>query len=1274
MAHLRGLLQSGLMLAALFIGTVAAFGQSSSLSGTVLDPQGNSVAGATITATNVATGAARSATSSKEGAYQIAQLAPGTYRVRAEAQGFAGIVLEDVPVLVSTPVTLNIAFKQVGAVSDTVTVQGGESIINTSDASVGNTFNERQIRQLPLEGRNVVGLLAAQPGVVFIGNTDAEGNTTDMRNGSVNGGKSDQANVTLDGVDVNDQQNGFAFRSVLRVTLDAVQEFRVTTTNPNSDQGRSSGAQVSLITKGGSNQFHGSAYEFHRNTITSANDWFNNAAGSFGPNDPAVIAGTAKVGDDRVPRQKLIRNVFGGTFGGPVIKDRLFFFLNYEGRRDRREDSVARVVPSADLRNGIIKYNNNRGGVTSLTPDQVKALDPAGIGVNQASLAVFKRYPLPNDTTVGDGLNTFGYRFKAPIKLDWNTYIARFDYNLTERHLLFARGNLQNDSDTTLPQFSGQQPAFTNLNNSKGLAVGYTAQLTNTLTNVFRYGYTRQGLEASGAASGVYVTFRTIAPIEGFSGFTAARSNGRIIPVHNYIDDLTWVKGSHSAAFGTNLRFIRNARFSFAQSFPSASTNASWLLGTGRDLRPTDIGGGAVAFSDSMMALLGIVSQGNAVFNFDRTGKVLGFGEAVRRKFGADEYEFYGQDSWRVRQNLTLNFGLRYGLYSPPFETNGNQVAPNIRLGDWFNQRGVNGALGVPSNAAPPVSFDLSGPVNGGRGFYDWDKNNFAPRFAFAYSPKFESSWLKALFGGSGQSVIRSGFSLAYDRIGGGLAVTFDQAGSFGLSTALTNPSSSLNPRTAPRFTGFNSIPAGILPTLPAGSNVFPKKFPGAGESGSFAITFGLDDNIRTPYSMSANFSIQRELPKNMSIELAYVGRFGRKLLIQDDLAQPVNLLDTVSNTFYYDAAKQLIGLSGRSIASIPRIGFFENIFGRTLAGATAKDIDDIYGDFFDFNPGIAANTVLTPTQIAYYLYTQEYAPDYTSALFDLDRGFGSKFGKNAFFNDQFSALAAWRSIAPSSYNGFQTIFRKRFSQGLQFDFNYTVAKSFDWSSGAERSGSFGGGFIVNAWQPGQRKSISDFDVTHSINANSIYQLPFGKGRYFGNNVNNVADAFIGGWQLTNIFRWTSGLPVGVGNGRFWPTNWNITGFASRTGALPNQKTTKNAPAAATGGTPGPNIFSDPASALKSYDNTLVGESGERNGLRGDGFFGIDIGLGKTWKLPVEGHALQFRWETFNLTNSIRFDVNSLTLDLGSGRGNFGKYSAALTNPRVMQFALRYEF
>ncbi len=1257
MAHLRGLLRSGFVIVVMFIGAISAFGQSSSLSGTVLDPQGGAVAGATITVTNVSTGAVRVATSSKEGSYQIAQLAPGTYRVRAESKGFASIVLEDIQAIVSTPITLNIAFKQIGQVSESVTVQGGESTINTSDATVGNTFNERQIRQLPLEGRNIVSLLANQPGVTFIGSTDQQGNTSDYRNGSVNGGKSDQANVTLDGIDVNDQQQGLAFNSVLRVTLDSVQEFRVTTSNANSDQGRSSGAQVSLVTKSGSNQFHGSLYEYHRNTITTANDWFNNASG--------------------VARPKLLRNVFGGTLGGPIIKDRFVFFINYEGRRDRREDNVTpRVVPSADMRIGILKYNNAAGGITTLDAAGIKALDPGGIGVNQAALALLKQYPTPNDTTVGDGINTFGFRFKAPIKLDYNTYVARFDYNLTSngQHIISARGNLQNDSDTSVPQFPGQPPLSTNLNNSKGLAVGYTAQLTSTLTNIVRYGLTRQGLEASGVQNQPIVSFRTLSTITGTS-----LSNGRITPAHNITDDATWAKGAHTFGFGANLRFIRNRRSSLGTSFSSATANASWLLGTGRDLRPADIGGGAVAFSDAMMMALGIISQGNAQYNFDSTGRVLAQGEPVGRVFGADEYESYGQDSWRVKNNLTLTLGLRYGLYSPPYEANGNQIAPNIRLGDWFNQRGLGMAKGIPANQAPTVAYDLAGPANDGRGFYDWDKNNFAPRFAIAYSPRFENKFLKGIFGGEGKSSIRAGFSLAYDRIGSALAVTMDQAGSFGLSTQLRNAASSLSSKTAPRFTGYNSIPNGLLPAAPAVK--FPSTFPVAGQAGNFAIYQSIDDTLVTPYSMSFNFSIQRELARDFSLELNYIGRQGRKLLTNADLAMPLDLFDPASGDSYFSAVNKLITLnaSNTPLGSLPVIPYWENLYPSIAANPAA--MASVMNSYYGFT-GLPAN--LNATQVMYLIYNKVYAPDYTSALFDIDTDYNcgdvrqgafpcSKFGPYAFWDDQFSALSAWRSIGYSNYHSMQVVLRKRFSKGFQADFNYTLSKSFDLSSVVERNGSYSG-FIVNSWAPGQRKGISDFDMRHQINSNWIYELPFGKGKFLGNGANKVGDAIIGGWQLGGIFRWTTGLPVGVGNGRFWPTNWNISGYATRTGPVPDLKTTKNAPAAASGGKPGPNLFPDPATALKSYANTVPGQTGERNGIRGDGYFTLDFNLGKTWKLPIEGHTFQFRWEVFNATNSVRFDVNSTTLDLGSGRANFGKYSSTLTNPRVMQFALRYEF
>ena len=265
--------------------------------------------------------------------------------------------------------------------------------LNTTDASVGNAFGTKPIRQLPLNARNPAGLLSLQAGVTFLTADPLDSKLSgDIRNGTVNGAQSDQSNVTLDGVDVNDQNGRLPFTSVLRNTLDSIQEFRVVTTTANANQGRSSGAQVSLVTKSGSNEIHGSLYEFHRNTITAANDFFNNRAG--------------------VDRPKLIRNVFGASVGGPIKKDRVFYFANYEGRRDASEGSAVRRVPTASMRDGYVSYRSVGGDVQTLDPAFIRSqIDPLGTGPSRATLDYFRSFPEPNDSTVGDGLNTAGYRF-----------------------------------------------------------------------------------------------------------------------------------------------------------------------------------------------------------------------------------------------------------------------------------------------------------------------------------------------------------------------------------------------------------------------------------------------------------------------------------------------------------------------------------------------------------------------------------------------------------------------------------------------------------------------------------------------------------------------------------------------------------------------------------------------------------------------------------------------------------------------------------------------
>lgn len=1202
------------------------FGQGvTSLAGTVTDPSQAVIVGASLELENVETRARRSTLSDSAGRYSFPQILPGKYTITARAPGFSTTTIHDLHLLVNTPANVNIRL-ELGIVPQSVSVRAEVTQVNAFDATLGNAFGARPIVQLPFEGRNVIGLLTLQPGVTFVGDA-SPALREDYRNGAVNGGKSDQANVTLDGVDVNDQQDRLAFTSVLRVTLDSIQEFRVTTSNPNADQGRSSGAQVALVTRSGTNELHGALYEYHRNTVTSANTFFNNAA------------------TPKVERPKLIRNTFGAAVGGPAVKNRLFYFLNYEGRRDAREGSAVRVVPSETLRLGILRYTTTAGTVAALSPEDVKRrVDPLGMGPNPAVLQLLQSYPHPNDASIGDNLNSLGFRFKAPIRLRQNTYIAKFDSVLDGggRRLLFVRGNLQNDHENDLPQFPGAPPNSVRLNNSKGLAVGYTAVFRADLVGNTRYGFTRQGDEQTGIQTGSAVFFRGLDDRYGLT-----RGLSRVLPVQNFSQDFAWTKGPHSVQFGGNLRWIRNSRVNFDSSFHFAQADAAWLAGLGGDLHTslTDLEPRSrTSFRSAAVTLLGILSQGRAFYNYDLRGNAQAIGAPVRRKFAAEEYEMYVQDTWRISRGLTVTAGVRYSLMPPVYEANGVQISTNQRLGEWFNRRGAVAEEGRPQFEAGRITYVLASTAQG-RSLYEYHKKNLGPRFAVAYSPPSAGGWRRRLIGGPGRTSIRAGWGMHYDLFGQGLMRMFD-AEAFGLSTRLLNPSNTLTSSTAPRFTGLYGIPAELIRSAPKGG--FPQDQPD-----NFAIAAGIDDTLKPPYSMSMNLTVGREFDHGFYVQGSYVGRLSRRALAQRDLAMPTNLKDPSSGMTYFEAAQQLARLvnAGTPVTEVPRIAFWENLWPDAARGG------------------------LTASQTAFNAF-KAAAPDYTSALRNLDvlcRPACSKFGPYALFNAQFSALTAWSSIAGGNYHAMQWTVRKRFNAGFQFDLNYTWSKSIDMASHAERASRFKG-FILNSWFPGQRKGVSDYDMTHQWNSNWVAELPVGRDRKYLSGIGKGFDALIGGWQISGLWRQTSGLPRSVLNGLFWPTNWQEAGYATQTGIAPRPATSRNAPAAVAGGRPGPNIFADPKAALDAYSHTLPGESGQRNGIRGDGYFGIDLGLAKRFRMPFnESHSLQFRWEIFNLTNSVRFDVNASSASLGSA-ATFGKYNDILTPPRVMQFGLRYEF
>lgn len=1212
------------------LAAACMFGQAfSSLSGSVTDPSGAAVTQAEVTLLSSDTGSKRMVLSSANGLYAFAQVSPGTYRLSVKAAGFNIKTISGLDLLVNTPTTVNVTV-EIGHMTETVAVQAEAAQLNTTDASLGNAVGTQAIIELPFEARNPASLLALQAGVTYFGTDASSTNSSAGRlNGSVNGSKPDQNNITLDGMDVNDQNTRSPLATVLRVTLDSVQEFRTTTQNPSADQGRGSGAQIALVTKGGTNIFHGSLYEFHRNTLTSANSFFNNLSG--------------------VPRQKLIRNLFGTSLGGPIKKDRLFFFLNYEGRRDASDASAVRVVPTASFRSGVVQYLNKSGGVSTLTAAGIQAIDPAGKGVNPAVIATLNAYPLPNDFTQGDGFNTAGYRFKAGTPLTQNTYIAKLDYTLdsASKNTLFFRGNLQGDKSSDLPQFPGQSSATSGLDHSKGLATGWTSLLSSNLVSTFRYGLTRSGREDTGVQNAPYVSFRGLSTLNATTtGLT------RIIPVHQFSQDFAWTKGKHDLRFGGVARIIRNKSTNFSTAYPDGQVTYSYLAGTGASLKPADLNSNfSTSYRGAVVDLIGPVTFATATYNYDLQGNVQAFGKPVNRNYGAEEYELYASDTWRVKKALTITYGLRYTLAPAIYETNGYQVSPTIDLGNWFTQRGNLANAGQSQALAGPVSFILASSP-GGKPLYETPKKNFSPRLAMAYSPQGDSGLSKALFGGPGKTSIRAGFGMFYDLFGMSLMRNFDSSAP-GLSTNLQTPASA-NLATQPRFGGYNVFPTGVLPGAPKGG--FPYSAP-TDTSNGFAIANSIDQHIKQPYTMNMNFSIGREFGKGWFVQGSYVGRLSRRSIGITDLAQPTNIKDPKSGQTYYDAVNALayqarLGTPTTKIKSQP---FFENFFSKY------------------------AGDGLTATQQVYDQEVQYYPTDITSALLDLDEScvdIGSpcsNAGQNSMFNAQYASLFAYRSVGKGYYHSMQWSVRKRLG-GLMLDFNYTLAKSIDLTSSAESdfaNGSYA--VLLNPYNAGLNKAVSDFDIRHSVNGFLVYQLPIGKGQRFGTNLPKLANALVGGWQLGSVYVITSGLPRSVQNSGSWPTNWSYSGFATAIGTPPPSSTTKNAPGLS--GVGGPNIFADPATARAAFDYSYAGQVGSRNVIRGDGFMSIDMSLAKRFIMPwKESHSLQFRGEVFNVPNTVRFDVNGATsLDVGN-TGTFGKYTNTLTNPRVMQFGLRYDF
>jgi hypothetical protein len=1272
---------------------------TASLTGTVSDPTGAVVPGAEVALSNPATGFTRTATTGANGSFVFTQLRPGTYRVEVTAQGFKTAVREQVQLLVATATKLDIGL-EVGAVIEQVSVEAAVTpTLNTLDASVGAAFSELQVKGLPVRARNPLAILTLQPGVVVAGGSDLDklfmGTTEglDERDGVVNGVRANQSNITLDGVDVNDAESQAAFLSVLPVSLDSLQEFRVITTNATATEGTAGGAQVAMVTKSGSNEWHGNAREFHRNDATSANLFFNNKSD--------------------LPVPKLIRNIFGASVGGPIAKDRAFFFADWESRRDSSEATVSRIVPSEEIKQGLMRYRCDpadslcpASGIFTVTPAQFQALDPAGIGVNPTMLTYLSQFPVGNDPSQGldTGLNFTGFRFNAPIETTNNIFTARFDFNLDRegKHTVYVRGSLADIKTDILPAWFPDRPASAVLlNNGKGIVTNYTGQFRTNLINTFRWGFTRGGIEQTGTGG----TDFTVRDLDTNTNFNRAFGSKR--PIHEFKDDLAWIRGSHTIQGGASYRRIRNDRFTQQISFSRFVVNNGFCLDLCRTAFDTLVADAtfpapttsANLFTRSYMMLTGSMTQIEATFLVDPQSQTfLPEGSVQAREFGENQFEWYLQDTWRIRPDLTFIFGLRHSYFGPVWETSGAMVRPTVDFQQWWNDRVFNFQRGLPADANPALAWELAGKANGSTAWWEPDKNNFAPRVSLAWSPGFDSGVLGTLFGGPGRSSIRAGAGIYYARVGGAIAVSTDVFGSPGLSNALFNAASDFSLASAPRFGGACAVsgcsglpPVTISPSLvPPTSATFPfTPTVGAPPPG---IGFMVDNNLKTPYSMNFSLFVQRELAQGLVVDVGYVGVLGRQLLSNIDMAMIGGILtDPASGQTLWDAYNQVVNALGDlrvdnfNPPDVSTINFTSPFVANMMPNLPAVLADSEC--FPDIDPTSACNApllALTPTQ-AFYQFAADFWPTWVDPLFFVfddpsflnpwAPGLDPQGDKAVLVQPQFQVLQGYVNWGSSNYHSLQVSARRNVGR-VQFGANYVLSKSIDTSSAPENAVNFGedeiaSGFIQNAFCSKCDRALSDFDLRHNFNANWVVGLPIGSGQALGSGATGALEHLIGNWEVSGAWRWRSGFPISSFPDFAFPTSFFNS--APTQGIAPiSTNITRSDPNGE------PNIFSDPAAAIQDFTFTPPGGVGSRNVITGPAFFQVDLGVSKTFRIG-EQVRVQFRWEAFNLFNTVNFNdgegidgVPNINTEI-EFVDNFGRIFATNAS-REMQFSLRISF
>ena len=1219
-----------------------------SITGTVLDSSGAIVPATEVVLTETRTGVVSRTTSNDAGAFTFASLPTGNYTLEGIRIGFQKYSLRGIVVEVGARLSLDMKL-EIGAAAEVVEVSAETTqILAERSTSVGSVVNAQQVLALPLVNRNVLGLATLQAGTL---------------GESFSGTRRGALNISLDGINVQDNRINSGVASTVSISPDRIEEFRIVTSPADAEFGRGVG-QIQIISRSGTNRFVGSLYEFHRNTAFNANTWFNNQRGLDAR------------GEQISPRNVLLRHQFGGRIGGPIQKNKTFFHFNYEKLIQRTKGSLTQTVLTEQARAGQFRFfsgvrNGNADAVAptvnldgsprqpgnaALQTVNLFQIDPQFRGRADSTGHIAKfltAVPLPNNFRFGDGLNTAGYTWSRSAADDFDQWVMKIDHNwnANQRTSVSYSREGTDSANGFMPQRYPSALGGKYVDNASTLSVRHVSTISATTINEFTGGFQRprvrfyspwevygvdKVLPSNGAQPFLPLLASTTNPIEDQD------PQGRISPVYSYSDAISRFSGKHAMKAGGEVRWVSSNGFNSFTVVPRYVLGSGVLNNAAINAVPGIVANNGVA-TNILNDLTGTLTNINQAFNaVDAKSPRFLAGEPRQRTWRQREISWFAKDDWKVTPSLTLNLGLRWEYYGVPYEALGRMGALANGSAGIFGLSGTDfSSLYKPGVMNGSLTrYETVGPrsANPGKQIYNGDYNNYSPNVGLTYA----LPWF-----GVDKTVFRAGYGIGFER---------NSIRNFDVFTA-----------DIPGMRIVNNFRVTGLLNLANAPQVTPNAPPfdpvSLNDRGLTAYAY--DSGLRTPYVQNWNASLQRALPGRLSLDVRYVGSKGTRLLRASNINETNIFENGILDAF---RAAQ----SGRESALLDRVFNGLVLNGRTVgAGMTGSEYLRLQQ-----TANIAAQSV---GGVADFLNRSTIAGVPGTLL--RRAGLPENF---VVANPQFASALLLGNYANSTYHSMQIEVLRRSSKGLFLQSNYTWSKNIGEEEGAGQD-------LLDSFRDGRNRRVEKrlltLHRTHVFRNNAVYELPLYKGSNF------ALKQLLGGWQISGIFNIFSGQPMNVTSAR---NSYNFFGgdnTASVDGAvakgLGQAVVTGNTVQyfqGLTGGTPDPAIANmttlnnirttsamfavRDASGNVVFRNPVPGELGNLASmfLSGPGSIRLDMGLQKKFRL-TETKEFVLEIDAENLPNSPQW--NNPTTDINST--NFGRITGA-GGTRIMLLGARFNF